>query len=150
MTAPPRSWRHRGDDSGQITAMLVLFSICLLLAIIAVTDISASYLRRQAASSLAAGAALSASDAAAAVGAYGSAVDGFVVLDQDAAAAAVDSYLRTTGAYAAYPGLDVQVAVYGQTVEVSLSMPYELPVSVPGVRDIAVIHGSGAAQMPIY
>jgi hypothetical protein len=141
---------RRGDEDGQITAMLVILGICLLLAIIAVIDISGSYLRRQAAMSLADGAALSASDAAAAAGVYGNAQDSFVVIDEGAATAAVDSYLRGTGAFVRYPGLRVQVRVVGHTVTVDLSMPYALPVTLPGVASSATIHGSGAAEMPIY
>ena len=138
------------SESGQITAMLVLFSICLLLAIIAVTDISGSYLRRQAASSLADGAALSASDAAASAGLYQGEGDGFVVVDSESAAAAVDAYLDGTGAYAEYPGLDVDVRVDGHTIEVSLSIPYQLPVEVPGVPSTTTVHGSAAVEIPIY
>ncbi len=150
MTSAAASSPSRPNECGQITAMLVLFSICLLLAIIAVTDISGSYLRRQAAMSLADGAALSASDAAAAGSVYGSDDDGFVAIDANAASAAVTSYLRATGAYDDYPGLDVHVTVVGHTVEVYLTMPYDLPITVPGVVGAATIHGSGAAEMPIY
>lgn len=137
------------DERGQITAMLVLFTICLLLAIIAVADVSASYLRRQAATSLADGAALAASDGAAAAGVYGG-DDQFVIIGQSAAEAAVDNYLRDTGAYAEYPGLQVAVRVEGHTVSVYLSMPYHLPVSVPGVAGTTTIHADGSSVMPIY
>jgi Putative Flp pilus-assembly TadE/G-like len=138
------------DQSGQITAMLVLFSISLLLAIIAVTDVSAGYLRRQSATSLADGAALAASDGAAAAGIYQNPSDQFVVISQPAAEAAVDSYLRKTSAYATYPGLHVDVVSSGHTVTVYLSMPYQLPVPVPGVPRITTIHATGASEMPIY
>jgi hypothetical protein len=142
--------RRSRTESGQITAMLVLFSICVLLAVIAVTDISGSYLRRQTASSLADGAALAASDAAVATGVYHRADSGYVDADPAAASAAVESYLRRTGAYADYPGLDVRVMVSGHTVTVRLAMPYRLPVTMPGVRGTAIIHGSAAAEVPIY
>jgi hypothetical protein len=138
------------DERGQIAAMLVLFSVCLLLAIIAVTDLSASYLRRQAAMSLADGAALAASNGAAAASVYGGQTDEYVVIDQPAAQAAVATYLRETGAYATYPGLQVEVSADGHTVTVSLSMPYSLPVPVPGVARTTTIHASGASQLPIY
>jgi hypothetical protein len=151
VTREPRSPR-RSDrtERGQITAMLVLFTICLLLAIIAVTDVSASYLRRQAAMSLADGAALAATDGAAAAGVYGDADDQFVTIGQPAAEAAVDSYLRDTGAYSQYPGLQVGVQVDGHTLSVSLSMPYALPIPVPGVAGTTTIHADGSAVMPIY
>ena len=42
----------RCGETGQITAMLVIFAVILLLVIAAVTDISASYLRRQAVTNL--------------------------------------------------------------------------------------------------
>ncbi len=142
-------WR-RADETGQITGMLVIFAICLLLAISAVTDIAASYLRRQAATSLADGAALSASDGAAATGVYGSVDATYVVIDQAAATAAVEAYLQQTGARTAYPGLEVGVDVDGRTISVYLSMPYSLPVSLPGVRSTTTIHASGSAVMPIY
>ncbi len=130
--------------------MLVLFTVCLLLAIIAVTDVSAAYLRRQAATSLADGAALAASNGAAAAGVYGGGDDEFVTIGQPAAKAAVDNYLRDTGAYAKYPGLEVAVAVEDHTVTVSLSMPFELPVPVPGVAGTTTIHAEGSSMMPIY
>ncbi len=151
MTREPRSprWSCR-TERGQITAMLVLFTLCLLLAIIAVTDVSASYLRRQAAMSLADGAALAATDGAAAAGVYGDADDQFVTIGQPAAEAAVDSYLRDTGAYSQYPGLQVAVQVDGHTLSVSLSMPYALPIPVPGVAANTTIHADGSAVMPIY
>ena len=48
----------RRDQRGQVTVMLVIFAVCLLLAISAVIDISAGYLRRQAVTNLADGARL--------------------------------------------------------------------------------------------
>ena len=144
--------RSRGsaDERGSIAAMLVIFAVCLLLAISAVTNIAASYLRRQVATSLADGAALSASDAAAAAGVYGSLDDNYVVVDQTAAAAAVYAYLQQTGAQGSYPGLRADVVVEGNTVMVSLAMPYELPVALPGVQSTTTIHASGSAVVPIY
>jgi hypothetical protein len=141
--------RRRGE-AGQITAMLVIFSICLLIAVAAVTDISASYLRRQAATSLADGAALAATDAAAAGGVYTGEDIEFVTIDEASAAAAVDEYLRNVGAYDDYPGLRVDVAVVGHTVEVTMTMPDDLPVTMPGVDATTTIHSRAAAQLPIY
>ena len=129
MTPP----RRCAEEHGQITAMLVIFAICLLLAISAVINIAASYLRRQEATSLADGAALSASDAAAAAVVHGSPDAAYVAIDQGAATAAVEAYLRLTGAHSSYPGLKSHVLVDANTVIVSLSMPFELPVSLPGV-----------------
>src|SRR5262245_31392692 len=102
MTPSRIAGRSRRTDAGQLSAMLVLLSLCLLMVIVAVTDISASYLRRQAAGSLADGAALAATDAAAATGIYVGPIDtaqGFVPIDESAAQAAVDRYLREVDAY---------------------------------------------------
>ncbi len=143
------SGRRRKDERGQITAMLIIFAVCLLLAISAVTNIAGSYLRRQAATSLADGAALSASDAAAAGGVYGP-PGAYVVIDQAAAASAVEAYLRQTGAHGTYPGLRAEIVVDDNTVVVYLSMPYALPVTLPGVQNSTTIHASGSAVMPIY
>ena len=70
------------------------------------TDLSAAYLRRQAAMSLADGASLAATQAAAAGSVYTHPHGGYVAIDQRAAAAAVRAYLAHTGAYGEYPGLD--------------------------------------------
>ena len=147
--ARPRRLDRRGDEAGQITAMLVIFSLCLLIAVSAVTDIAASYLRRQAVTSLADGAALAASDAAAAASVYDGGGD-YVPIDQTAATAAVGAYLTSIDAYTRYPGLSAQVVVDGYTVRVSLTMPYQLPINLPGVDDTTTIHASGASTMPIY
>ncbi len=140
--------RCRRTESGQITAMLVIFSICLLIAITAVIDISASYLRRQSATSLADGAALAATEAAAAGGIY-SGADDFVAIDEAAARLAVDRYLHEVGAYAAYPGLVVAVDVVGHQVQVRMAMPYRLPVRMPGVDATTTIHAQATAALPI-
>lgn len=143
--------RPRGrEDAGSITAMLVILSVCLLLMVIAVTDLSAAYLRRQVATSLADGAALAATQAAAAGSVYSDPDSRYVAIDGPAAAAAVRSYLARTGAYDDYPGLSSTVRVVGHEVQVFLVMPYDLPIPVPGVEDTALIHASSAAALPIY
>lgn len=137
-------------EAGQITAMLVIFAICLLMAVVAVTDISAAYLRRQSATSLADGAALAATEAAAASSIYGGDDDEYVALEESAAAAAVERYLVEVGAYQSYPGLRTTVTVDEHAVRVALSMPFELPVSMPGVADTTTIDATGSAALPIY
>ena len=137
-------------QDGQITAMLVILTICLVIAIAAVTDISGSYLRRQSATSLADGAALAATTAAETGAIYVDQDARFVTLDETAAGAAVDRYLRTVGAYGAFPGLSVDVQVVGHDVEVALVMPYRLPVRMPGVDATTTIHAHAVAVLPIY
>lgn len=141
---------HRRDASGQITAMLVIFCLCLLLTIAAVTDLSAAYLRRQNAISLADGASLAATEAAAAGAIYRNPDADFVPIDRAAAAVAVEDYLLRTGAYSDYPGLRADVSVIGHRVVVALTMPYRLPIPVPGVDGTTLVHASGSAALPIY
>lgn len=151
MSAPITGSRSpRDGEHGVITAMLVIFAICLLLTVIAVTDLSAAYLRRQAALSLADGASLAATEAAAAGSVYQGGDDRFVPISRPGAAAAVRRYLTTTGAYGDYPGLRSRVQVVGHRVLVTLTMPYRLPIPVPGVRRITIVHAASAAELPIY
>jgi putative Flp pilus-assembly TadE/G-like protein len=137
-------------QAGVITGLLVIFAICLLLTVIAVTDLSAAYLRRQGAMSLADGAALAATQAAAAGSIYHGDGGAFVPIDQAAASAAVRRYLTTIGAYGDYPGLQSRVQVFGHRVIVFLSMPYRLPFPVPGVKPTTTVHATSAAELPIY
>ena len=82
---------RRRSEAGQLTVLICVFALCLLLVIAAVTDLSASHLRKRAVTSLADGAALSASDAAAAGSVYGGADDEYVALAEPAARAAVET-----------------------------------------------------------
>lgn len=140
----------RTDQRGQVTAMMLIFAVILLLAIVAVTDISAAYLRRQAVTNLADGAALAATDAAAAAGVYADPEAAYVAIDVEAATSAVEQYLTATGAYAEYPGLSAEVRVDGFTVRVALTVPFGLPVPMPGVDDTVEVHGTASSMLPIY
>jgi hypothetical protein len=52
---------------------------------------------------------------------------------------------------ARYPGLRASVDVIDdRTIVVELLMPYDLPVSVPGVRDAITIRVQAAAELPVY
>jgi hypothetical protein len=130
--------------------MLVVFALILLLAIAAVTDISAAYLRRQAVTNLADGAALAATDAAAAAGVYADPEAEYVPISPEAAWQAVEAYLVTTGAYAEHPGLVAEVSVDGYAVRVALTVPFDLPVPVPGVDGTTDVHGTGSSVLRIY
>jgi hypothetical protein len=137
------------SQSGQITPLLVSLALCLLLFVSVVVDLSGAYLRRQSAASLADGAALAASDAGATAAVYAG-DDGYVPIDAGGARAAVDEYLRDADAYAHYPGLRASVQVVGHVVAVQLVMPYDLPVTVPGVRDAIAIRVTASAELPVY
>ena len=144
-------------DGGSVTPLLVVFAVCLMLLVSVVVDLSGAYLRRQSVASLADGAALSASDAAATAAVYGEHgdridhIDQYVPIDENAARQAVESYLDATGALARYRGLRASVEVLGgRTVVVELLMPYDLPIPMPGVRDSALIRVRALAELPVY
>jgi len=138
------------DETGQLTVLIVVFALCLLMAIAGVTDISASFLRRQSMASLADGAALSATDGAAAAAVYGDPDASVVTLDEPAARVAVDLYLREVDAYRDFPGLRAQVSVIDNVLQVRLQHQYELPFPLPGAKSSTTIEATGSATMPIY
>jgi hypothetical protein len=138
-------------DEGSVTPLLLAFAVCLILMVSAVIDLSGAYLRRQSAASLADGAALSASDAAAAAAVYGQQSERYVPIDEESARRAVAAYLSQTGALARYPDLRASVEVVaGRTIVVELRVPYDLPVSVPGGSDSIVIRVRSSAELPVY
>lgn len=144
-----RKGRSAGEG-GQLTVLIVVFALCLLLAVAAVTDISAAYLRRQSVASLADGAALSATDGGAAAAVYGDPDAGYVALGEDAARAAVDRYLHEVDAYATFPDLQASVGVVDNVLVVRLQMPFRVPFPIPGARTTSIIEATGFATMPIY
>ena len=62
---------------------------------------------------------------------------------------AVGAYLSASGAYASYPGLSFTVRVRGDRVEVHLTAPLDLPLSVPGSPERASIGADGSAVVGI-
>jgi uncharacterized membrane protein len=144
VTGRPRTER------GQITVLVVVFALCLLLAVAAVTDLSAGYLRQRAATSLAEGAALAAANGAAQAAVYADPDAEYVGFDAAAASAAVDRYLRQVGADRDFPGIRAEVRVEGDAVVVALAVPFELPFPVPGGPSRTTIATTASAAMPIY
>jgi uncharacterized membrane protein len=138
--------RHR-DDSGQVSVLIIGFAAVLLLAIAVVIDASAAYLQRQGLDTLADGAALRGAD----LGATGEDVYRGGVTDDDLeltaakARQAVHAYLADVGAHRKYPGLTAHVTVTDTTVEVRLTAPVDLPLSIPGSPDDPTVGATGAA-----
>jgi len=143
----------RRDERGQATVLIVGLATFLAMTIALVVDATAAYLQRQGLNTLADGAALQGAD----LGATGRDVyEGGVPterLELTAAQAreAVGDYLRGTGAYARYPGLSYRVRVdpAAQSVEVSLSAPLDLPLTVPGSPERATIGATGSAVVGV-
>jgi hypothetical protein len=152
---PPRerSCERRRDDRGQASVLIIGLATFLAMAVALVVDATAAYLQRQGLDTLADGAALRGAD----LGATGRDVyEGGVPAERLELTAAqvrqaVGDYLRGTGAYARYPGLSYRVRVdpASQSVEVSLSAPLDLPLTIPGSPERATIGATGSAVVGV-
>lgn len=141
-----RSARRR-DDAGQTSLLIVGFAVVLAMLVAVVVDASAAYLHRQGLANLADGAALAGADGGATGSdVYTQGVPEHRLRQQGAAArAAVEDYLRLTGARGDFPGLSYDVAVDGDRVSVRVSAPVDLPLVVPGSPDHPVVSAVSAA-----
>ena len=130
-----------------MSVLIIGFAAVLVLAIAVVIDASAAFLQRQGLDTLADGAALRGAD----LGATGEDVYRGGVTDDDLeltaakAQAAVRDYLADVGAYEKYPGLTAHVSVTATTVEVRLTAPVDLRLSIPGSPDHPTVGATGAA-----
>jgi hypothetical protein len=145
--------REGPDEHGQATVLIVGLATVLAMTVALVVDATAAYLQRQGLNTLADGAALRGAD----LGATGRDVyeggvpDERLALTAAQVRTAVDDYLRGTGAYVRYPGLSYRVRVDPgtQRVEVSLSAPLDLPLTVPGSPERATIGATGSAVVGV-
>ena len=136
--------RRRSED-GQATILIVGFAFVLLMAIAMVVDASAAYLRRQALSSLADGAALAAADGLEGERVYLGGLGERAHIDPADAERRVAAHLDAVGAAGRYPGLRWRVQARADRVVVRLVAPLDLPFGVPGVGDAPLIAATGAA-----
>lgn len=142
-------------ERGQATVLIVGLAVVLLMAVALVVDASAAFLQRQGLDTVADGAALAGADA----GSrnldvlYGAGVTEAARLAQaeDAARAAVAAYLRETGAYADYPGLRHTVGfdATDRSVTVDVDAPLDLPLTVPGSPERAMVGATGSAVVQV-
>lgn len=140
---------RRRDEAGTVTPLIVGFFIVVALLVAVVVDASAAYLRRQGLNSLSDAAALAATEGLQGEQVYTTGLGEAAVIDAAAAQRYVVDYLRSSGAYARYPGLRHQVSASGTTVVVRVSAPLDLPLNVPGVGDNARITGSAASVVVV-
>ena len=143
----------RRAERGSTIPLIIGFAAVLLVAVAVVVDVTAAYLHRQSLDSLADGAALQGAD----LGAEGAEVyaGGLagrrLELTRGRAHAAVADYLLGVGAYERFPGLrfDVDVDPAAERVSVRLQAPLELPLTVPGAPDTALVGATGAAVVSV-
>jgi hypothetical protein len=136
---------RRTDDRGQTTVLIIGFVIVIAMTVAVVVDASAAYLRRQALSSLADGAALAAADGLQGEQVYTVGLGERAVVDPRAARELVVDYLISVGAGRRYPGLSHAVETDGERVVVRVAAPLDLPIPVPGVTRQASVTATAAA-----
>ena len=125
--------------------MIVGFFVVLVMTVAVVVDASAAYLRRQALSSLADGAALAAANGLQGEHVYTSGLGERAVLDPGSARELVASYLADVGAGRNHPGLSHSVVTRGERVVVRVGAPLDLPIPVPGVVGRTRVTATAAA-----
>lgn len=140
------------DQRGQTTLLIVGFAGVLFMLLAVVVDASAAYLQRQGLATIADGAALAGADAGATGGEVyegGLATEERVRQSERAAAEAVASYLAAIDAHARYPGLSFDARVVEGSVEVTVSAPLDLPLSLPGGPEDPSVGATGTAALQL-
>jgi Flp pilus assembly protein TadG len=123
---------RRADETGQTSVLLLGLFLVAVLLVAVVVDASAAFLRRQELSTLADGAAVAAADGVSTEQIYLDGVPERVTIDPALARAYVADYLARSGARVRYPGLTYRVSAAGDSVQVQMSAPLDLPLVPPG------------------
>jgi len=137
--------KHGRDERGQTAVLIIGFAVVVAMTVVVVVDASAAYLRRQALNTLADGAALAAVDGVREEQVYVGGLGESAVVDPAAAAQRVRTYLASSGALDAYPGLRHSVRAEDDRVVVRIVAPLELPFGVPGTASTADVGATAAA-----
>jgi len=140
--------RDRRGEEGQMTVLIVGFTVVVLMMIVVVTDISKAFLVRRDLDATADGAVLAAANGLAAVYAQPGA-GGNAAIDPDQARQLTADYLDDVAASNRFDDLDWSVDVEGTTVTVRLTSPAELPFRPPGFPGTADVASEAAAIVPI-
>ncbi len=134
-----------------MTLMIVGFAVILMMAVALVVDSSAAYLQRQGLATLADGAALAGADGGAkGAEVYAGGLEGANAdLVANSARTAIRAYLVRHDAAAKYPGLDYEVTIGVDEVQVRIQAPLELPLTIPGSPDKPQIAAIGSAVVTL-
>ena len=149
MPVAARQVRRRHDEHGQTTLLIIGFVLVVAMMVVVVVDASAAYLRRQALSSLADGAALAAADGIEGEQVYTTGLGERAAVDPETARLLAEAHLASVGAGARYPGLSHSVETDGERVVVRLSAPLGLPLPLPGVSGSAEVGATAAATVAV-
>ncbi|HEX6247303.1 MAG TPA: pilus assembly protein TadG-related protein [Nocardioidaceae bacterium] len=137
------------DEHGQTAVLIVGLAVVVAMTVVVVVDATAAYLRRQALSTLADGAALAAADGIQGEQVYVSGLGERPTVDPQVAQQLVADYLGAVGAPGRYPGLSHVVETRDDRVVVRLASPLDLPFGVPGVGDSAHVTATAAAVIAL-
>lgn len=137
------------EDRGQISVLIVGFFVLVVLLAGVVVDVSAAYLRRVAMNNIADGAALAAADAVQGRQVYTAGLGPDAPVDAAVARRYVAEYVESSGAAADYPGLRWRVEQEGAEVRVVVRAPLDLPLSIAGWGDDAVITGEASVVVRV-
>ena len=140
--------RGRRGEEGQMTVLIVGFTVVVLMMIVVVTDISKAFLVRRDLDATADGAVLAAANGLAAVYAQPGA-GGNAAIDPDQARQLTADYLDDVAASNRFDDLDWSVDVEGTTVTVRLTSTAGLPFRPPGFPGTADVASEAAAIVPI-
>ena len=140
---------RRRDERGQTAVLIVGFFLVALLLVVVVVDASAAYLRRQELDALADGAALAAADGIQGSQVYEDGLGERAAIDPELARSYVADYLERLGARRDHPGLVPEVTVRGDSVEVVVHAPLELPFVPPGWTSGTRVTGRASAFVAV-
>jgi Putative Flp pilus-assembly TadE/G-like len=136
-------------ERGQTSLLIVGFVVVVMMLIGAVVDASAAFLRRQSLDAVADGAALAAADGVAGRQVYDGGLGPLARIDPVAARAAIERYLRDSGALQEFPSLDYQLSTDQTSVTVRLVTNLTLPIPAPGITDPASVTSTASAVVPV-
>lgn len=142
-----RTERKRRTEQGQLTLLMLGFTIVVLLLLAVVTDVSKAFLVRRDLAQLADGAALAGTRGIASSVVVGSDPDAsWIELDPARAEREIGAYLAAVD-NGGYETLSWTVAVNGDTVAVRLQATVALPLTVPGTSGTVAVTADGASQL---
>lgn len=139
----------RSSERGQTALLIIGFVLVIAMMIVVVVDATSAYLRRQALSTLADGAALAAADGIEGEQVYTEGLGERATVDPERARELVAGYLSSVKAAQRYPGLVHVVETDGERVVVRVGAPLDLPLPLPGVAEETDVVATAAAVVAV-
>ena len=143
--------RSAAQEQGQVSLLIIGFTLFLLMVTVVVVNASAAYLQRQGLSTIADGAALQGADLGSTGSYEGGIGDQRLRQVHQQVDVAVGAHLRLISAHEHYPGLRHQVRVDPALGEVTVTLraPLDLPLTLPGTRWSTQVAATGRAAVVV-